>query len=503
MNKFVMVLTAISCCGLILTGCESTTNCTPHAGTYCEEGVNYWVDSCGEYEDVINQCTSGCKADHSGCEGDAQSCELPTDCPAGEGCRADVGLCGTCRDVNDCRSGETCNTNGLCLTPCAPGPCCEEGSYVMPNFECASWDEFRCSGTQCGADAQQRTVRQRCSGVSSSCDGAVTEGSWGTLSNCGPNSVCWSSDTEAGCTDCPVVCMDGACGTCSDEPCCADGAIAAQGIECDNWVEYQCTSTDCGGDAQERTVTQVCSGDSVMCSGAISEGNWATQDDCDNDSICWSDTEGSGCTQCTDSCENGACTEPCDPGVCCDNGSLRDTDFTCATVVEYRCTDVGCGDDLEERSITQNCSGTSSECTGAVVEGEWGLSQDCGDDDLCWSDEVAGGCNTCELGCASGICNPCTDEPCCDNGEHRPSGFQCGSWTEYRCTGDQCGDDAQQRQVRQYCSGDAALCTGATVEDSWTTIDVCHDNDVCQTDDNNYAECFLCVNGCDAGQCLN
>ncbi|MBR9683002.1 hypothetical protein GOV03_00490 [Candidatus Woesearchaeota archaeon] len=73
-NKLALVLTAGS---FAFAGCGTEDqNCTPHAATYCQEGIVYWADSCGNIEKFKEQCDDDCNQIHDGCK--ESSPELPT-----------------------------------------------------------------------------------------------------------------------------------------------------------------------------------------------------------------------------------------------------------------------------------------------------------------------------------------------------------------------------------------------------------------------------------------
>ena len=52
-------------CLMAIQGCGGeSADCKPFEDTYCDDSITYWVDSCGEYGDIKDQCECGCKADH-------------------------------------------------------------------------------------------------------------------------------------------------------------------------------------------------------------------------------------------------------------------------------------------------------------------------------------------------------------------------------------------------------------------------------------------------------
>ena len=96
----------------LLGACSSDSSCVPHDSQYCDEGVFYWADSCGNLEEVIEQCQCGCLADHTACDPD---CSCTPDC-AGKEC-GDDGCEGLCPP--GCMTGQHCN-QGVCWADRAP-----------------------------------------------------------------------------------------------------------------------------------------------------------------------------------------------------------------------------------------------------------------------------------------------------------------------------------------------------------------------------------------------
>ena len=101
-------------------GCGGEEQCTSHDSTSCQEGINYWIDSCGNFEEVIENCDCGCTPEHSGCK----SCGCEKDC-TGRECGPDPVCgesCGTCPgnlvcDVGECicQTHDHCDDNSICI----------------------------------------------------------------------------------------------------------------------------------------------------------------------------------------------------------------------------------------------------------------------------------------------------------------------------------------------------------------------------------------------------
>jgi len=93
-----------------LFSCSDDT-CISHTGRSCDEGVVYWIDSCGNYQELIEECRCGCRADRSECK----RCD---DCTC-----IQVGICcDGCLSINE---NEFCDDGnpGTRLDLCREGTC--------------------------------------------------------------------------------------------------------------------------------------------------------------------------------------------------------------------------------------------------------------------------------------------------------------------------------------------------------------------------------------------
>ncbi len=107
------------------------------------------------------------------------------------------------------------------------------------------------------------------------------------------------TDTDTDCTT----------GVCCDT---TSSAYRLSTYPCNVTTLYDCTSTACGGDAQEQDTTQYCSGTSADCDGASVPGSWVVMEDCTTDALCDFDSADSWCTTCSFGCSAGAC-DACTP----------------------------------------------------------------------------------------------------------------------------------------------------------------------------------------------
>ena len=92
--------------------------------------------------------------------------------------------------------------------------------------------------------------------------------------------------------------------------------------------------------------------------------------------FCGDDGCGGSCGTCPSgySCESGTCQDfcPCASGSCCDGCNYESSNFVCGSDAdwEYGCPwGTDCGDDVGVRYRDRYCSGTSSDCNGAL--GSW------------------------------------------------------------------------------------------------------------------------------------
>jgi hypothetical protein len=116
---------------------------------------------------------------------------------------------------------------------CDSGPCCDLlcGLYRPPTEQCDTYPERRCSGTECGADVEERPVDVYCSGESEVCDGALDPGPWEPIEDCADDEICESEEGHpawASCLLCEFGCSEGACyPDCTPgDPCCStSGAL--------------------------------------------------------------------------------------------------------------------------------------------------------------------------------------------------------------------------------------------------------------------------------------
>jgi hypothetical protein len=349
-------------------GCGSGQDCTPHESTYCQEGKVYWVDGCGEFEEVIETCECGCKDDHGGCK----TCECVPQC-SGACCGPD-GCGGECPD-RCAATGQTCNsTTCRCEGECQSQTCADLGK------DCGSWDDGCGKTIDCG-DCP--------AGLDCLPDGTCEEGCSGGRTLCGEVCVDTSND-PAHCGGCnhpcgqDQMCQDGQCQdptTCPENPC-------PDGYYCDinaGACRYGCLDDEgCGPgqycDLQERR----CRDKPEMCNGVDDDLDGRTDEDfADKGDPC----DGPD----ADLCESGiwVCTED-GTGLRCQGDENRpercdglDNDCDGQTDEDYPNLGDACDgpdpDSCANGTITCTGDGLGTECVGDAPHEEVcnGIDDDC------------------------------------------------------------------------------------------------------------------------------
>ncbi len=114
---------------------------------------------------------------------------------------------------------------------------------------------------------------------------------------CSGDNVCCNPDPDTDTN--PVECISG--------PCCDGGQFLGTDAACESWLEQDCESTGCGGDARQRTVERRCTGQSADCDGDLVNGDWALLADCASDQICFADGDAASCLSCPYGCVADQC----------------------------------------------------------------------------------------------------------------------------------------------------------------------------------------------------
>jgi formylglycine-generating enzyme required for sulfatase activity len=206
--------------GMVWVGCSSDgSNCASHAGTACEGGITYWLDSCGKKEEQKQTCECGCKTNGTACKTLCNCVPCCDNKECGDNCCQDECLPG-------CTSNQTCNVSGHCEA------CTSHSSTVCTN-NVTYWKD------SCG---NQEGVKENCS--------------------CGCNVAGTACKTDCGCVP---QCTNKECGPsgCVD-PCppgCGVNEVCNEGTgQC---CVKQCGGKECGSDGCGGTCAPGCSGNEV------------------------------------------------------------------------------------------------------------------------------------------------------------------------------------------------------------------------------------------------
>ena len=186
----------------------------------------------------------------------------------------------------------------------------------------------------------------------------------------------------------------------------------------------------------------------------------------------------------------------CTSGDCCDaDGYFRPDTYTCSTTTEYGCPDgTACGQHVKRRTVTQKCSGSSSDCDGGVSYGGWIVQDYCNSSEMCVvGNPVCQPCGSCE----------CTSGDCCDGCNFKSTGTQCDVEEDFRCEeSTTCGDDVEVRTRQRTCNGASATCPSTwSGWSSWSTHENCSSDEKCNTsfecEEDDDCKC------CTSGPCCN
>jgi hypothetical protein len=137
------------------------------------------------------------------------------------------------------------------------------------------------------------------------------------------------------------------------------------------------------------------------------------------------------------------------------------------------------GNDVFKRNKARYCSGTSSECIGAIAWNDWRVYDSCTLSEFCDASKAG----TTAFSCSS---TQCTSGDCCDTtcGKYtfKSSSIKCLDGTENGCPwGTNLGNDFGERPVSQFCSGSSGECNGARTNGNWQVSADCSATQYCDS----------------------
>ncbi len=243
-------------------GQDGNGKCLSHDSTICEEGVTYWVDSCGTFEEVLEMCSCGCNQPGTACEDCTDlPCQSNADCPEGYYCDLTDHQCKKVSCVPDC-TGKCCGDDGCggsCPNNCPTGYVCDLGTcQCKPDVQCYSNadcpENYYCDLTV--HECKPETCVPNCTGKCCGDDGCggTCPNNCATGYTCDPGScLCLpycTSDFDCGYMQCcrDGSCLDAACGNmqCGYDPVCEFSCgTCPSGYTCD-YQTGQCNPDDPG-----------------------------------------------------------------------------------------------------------------------------------------------------------------------------------------------------------------------------------------------------------------
>ena len=198
-------------------GC-SGDKCKPRTRTVCTQDAVYWVDSCGNQGDKVEDCACGCNPAHTACN--------QPECTGK--CCGDNGCGGTCPD--ECAAtSQTCNTTtclceGVCNPNCQNKNCGPDGC----GGDCGTCgDNFECVGGSCVC--------------ANPCDDACCAAGEICRLDCQDPAQCDIFNSGLGCgADEPCTYIHDAFGRVTQTPCADSGTPCTRATDCQGICRTDC-----------------------------------------------------------------------------------------------------------------------------------------------------------------------------------------------------------------------------------------------------------------------
>lgn len=454
-----------------------------------------------------NSCAT-CLADGSGCAAPTPVCLDPDTAP----------VCVECGVDGDCASG-VCQTDNTCAQcgsddDCAGDSVCESNACVACRDTSAGIDDGctaaapSCVGTdgaemcvECASDAE--CAVGVCDLTTFACVACLEDATADEDHGCDAAApVCDTSGTDPVC----VACVDDATGSDADSGCEAAAPLcdtSGASPVCVPCIDDGTTTLGCDTDAP------FCRDDvdPIVCVACLVDG------DCDAGEVCGPSGE------CTTSCsDNDDCADP-DAPVC------EPTSATCVECAQdSECTDGVCSDEFTCVECVGNDDCTDGVCSNNVCVGCL-ADTDCGEDEVCHSDNTCGPECATDADCADGVCleqacvacavdsdcadgNACVDNACVVTGcsgdadcpastpACQPDGTCVACTRDEHCAnGEVCVDTAcEQGAETPECTIDSDCNGGATCKDGSCVVDLSNDEDELEEEETGSA--YQLTGGC-------
>lgn len=276
-------------------------------------------------------------------------------------------------------------------------------------------DDSDCSGTPNDGCNCTAGMKRACGTNEGNCqqgEQTCTDDVWGACTGAVtplPNDSCLVTGDDANCNGMVnegCACVADSTSACNDNVACTDN-VCTNGV-CSNPVSAgfcrigsQCYANNAPDpsnpcrycDASANRTGWTNRANTVSCD----DGLWCNGSDTCNAGVCRHQFTGNRCTA-TGPCALTACDEARD-------SCFRPNTFQCSSETQTQCASTTtCGADVQTRTVTRNCTGTSATCEGPATNSAWATSTNCGNNQVC---TLAGSSYSCadRLGCGSTWCN--------------------------------------------------------------------------------------------------
>lgn len=357
--------------------------CLVSAGGECLSNSECWSNVCGVTADSRNVCCASPCPDNQVCSADGTACEPAPACDNTEvRCNGDYQVCTDRQwEVREACNGRGCSTTfGGCLLA-AGAECTGDGDCGAGTCKLGMGGKEICCTASCGQC-------QVCGETGASCDVP-------SLAELGPECECTSQDTskcDDGLSCTSDSCNNGVCVNDIDSGFCLIGGqcVSHNTPESGNPCRY-CDST-LQKSAWTNASTSTSCNDSLWCNGT---------DTCNGAGTCSHEyPSGNRCSGTSGACALTSCDETRD-------SCFQPSTQVCSTTTEKQCSSSSCGGAVQQRTITQSCSGSSASCDGTKRNGAWSTTTTCGLAQTCNANTF-----TCQeaLGCGTTFCDATTDQ---------------------------------------------------------------------------------------------
>jgi Ca2+-binding RTX toxin-like protein len=369
-----------------------------------------------------------CSPAAPGCEGAASLCGKKAECPSGQHCLAEAGVCLGCLSDQDCYDGNSCTSDA----------CIDHVCQRAPIVQCSPGDG--CCPVACNANSD--------SDCSPTCGNGVVE----------------NGETCDPAESCPASCNDGNACTVDQSTGSATNCSAA----CSHIPVIACTSADgCCPAGCDSTIDSDCSplcGNGVVENGETCDPSITCPTTCDDGNACTIDEMTGGAANCNSACGHTTIVTCASGDGCCPAGCNANNDTDCSPM---------CGNEVVEPGETcdlpSTCPASCNDGNGCTIDQMTGSAANC--NAACSHTAIvtcASGDGCCPAGCNANNDTDCS--PMCGNEVVEP-----GETCDLPSTCPASCNDGNGCTIDQM-TGSAANCNAAC---SHTAIVTCASGDGC------------------------